>query len=110
MQWVVAYDIADDRRRTKLLKLLRNYGGYSVQESVVEGDWDATEWELVYFRVRQSIHHRSDTVIFYCQCATCLQHRVEIGVGADRPTALQIVDSATRPLGSKSKRQPKAKK
>ena len=105
MQWVVAYDIADDRRRTKVLRLLRDFGASSVQESVVEAEWDAVEWERVYYRVKASIHQRQDTVAFYRQCAECVANRVELGLPIARSDDwVTVVGVRTSALGRRGTR------
>jgi CRISPR-associated protein Cas2 len=101
MKWVVAYDIADDRRRTKVLKILRNFGGTSVQESVVEGEWDSVQWATVQARLRVAMHQRQDTIICYQQCLTCENGRVELGVKVDRPGPVLIVTSAREEVAQK---------
>jgi CRISPR-associated protein Cas2 len=108
MRWVVAYDVTDDRRRNRVLKILRNYGGQSVQKSVVEADWDGASWEFVFYRVRQAIHRTEDTVIFYRQCADCFERRVELGPPLERQGLLTVVSSATAPRSRRRRRQGKA--
>lgn len=61
-RYVVSYDVADDRRRNKVLELLDGYGDH-VQYSVFLAD--LTEQELVQLRVRlrEIINEREDQVL-----------------------------------------------
>jgi CRISPR-associated protein Cas2 len=72
---VVCYDIADDKRRTRLFKRLHQFGSpvqYSVFECLVD---DALLVKLKQ-TVRRTIKPNLDHVRFYHLCAAC-QRRVE---------------------------------
>jgi len=52
MLYVVAYDIADDKRRKKLSDLLEGYG-YRVQYSVYEIELSASKLERLLFEIER---------------------------------------------------------
>jgi CRISPR-associated protein Cas2 len=67
---VVAYDIPNDRRRTKLYKALHNFGT-PVQFSLFEGMLSDTELEQMRAKIRSIIKPRLDHVRIYQLCAAC---------------------------------------
>ncbi len=70
MYWVVAYDVVSDRRRQRLLSLLKDYG-IPVQRSVVECDLDERRFKEMRERVLGAISRRVDKVNFYRACGNC---------------------------------------
>ena len=81
--YVVAYDIPDDRRRTKVHKILQGFGKWT-QYSLFE--CFLSRKELVQLRTKLSEHliDKEDSVRFYPLCANCIE-RVET-VGGPPPT------------------------
>lgn len=67
---VVAYDIPNDRRRTRLHRVLRNFGT-PVQYSVFECLVDAHELAQMQRSVRRVIKERLDHVRYYHLCGAC---------------------------------------
>jgi CRISPR-associated protein Cas2 len=67
---VITYDIADDRRRNRLRKLLLGYG-QAVQESVVECDVSPAQLRELRERVTQTIQRDDDQVAYYPLCQSC---------------------------------------
>lgn len=61
---VVSYDIANDGRRTRVMKLLKNYGRH-VQESVFECDLHPTALSAMRERLVRLIAPREDNLRFY---------------------------------------------
>ena len=61
---VVSYDIGDTKRRTKVMKLLKNYGKH-VQFSVFECDLTATQLQELRQRLRALLHAPMDNVRMY---------------------------------------------
>jgi CRISPR-associated protein Cas2 len=85
---VVAYDVANDRRRVRLRSVLRKYG-LPVQESVWECHVTAREARALKAEVRKTIRKQSDLVRFYTLCADC-QELVEDERG---PVDVEIPDA-----------------
>lgn len=80
--YIVAYDIPDDKRRTKVHKTLCGYGAWT-QYSLFEC-W-LTRRQIIELRAKLARHliAERDSVRFYALCASCSE-RV-ITVGSDRP-------------------------
>lgn len=80
--YVIAYDIPSDRRRTKVLKILRGFGKWT-QYSVFECFLSQKELALLRERLRKQLRPDEDSVRFYPLCGTCCG-KVET-VGGDKP-------------------------
>ena len=64
---VVTYDIADDRRRMKVMKMLEGYGQH-VQESVFDCHLERATYREMVARLRKLIDGRSDNIRLYHLC------------------------------------------
>lgn len=69
---VLAYDIPDDRRRTRLFKTLKRFG-FTVQESVFEFHLNQGELRELKKAVHAVIDSTVDQVRYYYLCPTCHQ-------------------------------------
>lgn len=67
---VVAYDIPDDKRRTRLHKKLKNFGT-PVQFSVFECLLTEKEFQRMQAVVKHVIKREEDLVRYYQLCDTC---------------------------------------
>jgi CRISPR-associated protein Cas2 len=67
---VVAYDIADDKRRREVYKVLKDFGT-ARQESLFECQLDFDRITTLKRTVRQLIELPEDGVRFYSICAKC---------------------------------------
>jgi CRISPR-associated protein Cas2 len=67
---VVAYDVTDDRRRTRLHKRLKGFGT-PVQYSVFECLLDERRFQELKATVRKTINTKQDLVRYYRLCETC---------------------------------------
>ncbi len=67
---VVAYDISDDRRRTRLHKQLKSFGT-PVQYSVFECLLDERVFQKLKAVVRKTIDAKQDLVRYYRLCEGC---------------------------------------
>jgi CRISPR-associated protein Cas2 len=88
---VVAYDVANDRRRARMRSVLRE-DGLPVQESVFACELDATDAKRMMREVRATIRKRTDLVRFYTICAAC-RDLVENDMGpvaVETPPALVV--------------------
>ena len=64
MYWIVSYDIPDDKRRTKVAKILQGYG-QRAQYSVFECEIDAEQCAQLEGRLTRVIEKQEDDVRFY---------------------------------------------
>ncbi|MBA2287677.1 MAG: CRISPR-associated endonuclease Cas2 [Ktedonobacteraceae bacterium] len=80
--YVIAYDIPDDKRRTKVHKLLLGFGTWT-QFSLFECFLTGKERVLLHAKLAEHLIEAEDSVRFYPLCAQCLA-KVET-VGGPRP-------------------------
>ncbi len=80
--FIVAYDIPDDRRRTKIHKVLSGYGTWT-QFSLFECFLTRRQYVELKAKMARHLNPKTDSVRFYPLCGNCLQ-RVET-VGGDPP-------------------------
>lgn len=81
--YVIAYDIPDDRRRTKIHNILSGYGKWT-QYSLFECWLDRRQLLELQAKLIKHIRAGDDSVRFYPLCATC-QGKV-ITVGGEHPS------------------------
>ena len=80
--YVVAYDIPDDKRRTKVHKILLGFGKWT-QYSLFECFLSRKELVLLRSKLAEHLVEKQDSVRFYPLCANCVR-RVET-VGGPAP-------------------------
>jgi len=84
MKYVVTYDIANDKRRTKLSDLLGAYGirvNYSVFE--IELSERKREQLLHEIELKKLINKKYDSLRFYHLCENCVAKSFDVGNRAD---------------------------
>lgn len=79
MHLIVAYDIVDDRRRTRLADRLAELL-HRVQKSVFQGEVDAKRLEDVYQRIYEEVDLSEDSVLVLRLCGACLASIDYLGV------------------------------
>ena len=72
---VVSYDVSEDKRRTKIHKMLKSYGQW-MQYSVFECNVTATQYAKLRSRLSKVIKPDQDSIRFYFLCGCC-QGKVE---------------------------------
>lgn len=77
---VIAYDVVDDHRRSRLARLLEDHGT-RVQKSVFECYLDERTFLEVKGRVEDAIEMERDTVRYYFLCKRCLPSVQVSGLG-----------------------------
>jgi len=75
---VVAYDIADDRRRQKTAKILIQYG-LRCNESVFECLLSESKIQNMKAQIEKVIDAQEDIVLFYFLCKPCVMKRENLG-------------------------------
>jgi CRISPR-associated protein Cas2 len=80
MYVVIAYDVVDDGRRTRLAKALEGKID-RVQKSVFEGEVDGDALASLREAIGQTIHREVDSVRIYHLCAGCRAKTELIGTG-----------------------------
>lgn len=76
--YVVAYDIPDDKRRTKVHKLLLGYGKWT-QYSLFECFLTRKQFVLLRSKLSEHLIATEDSVRFYPLCAACVSKVETIG-------------------------------
>lgn len=80
MNTVVVYDIADDKRRNRFRRYLKELGIRS-QKSVFECRLDSRELREIRAYCRQYLDLKEDAVRIYRICATCMDKALIQGQG-----------------------------
>ena len=70
MIYIVAYDIANNRRRLKVAKILESWG-YRIQESVLQLRLDSATLARVRARLAALISESDDVIHIYPICSSC---------------------------------------
>ncbi len=81
--YVVAYDIPDDRRRTRVHKILTGFGNWT-QYSLFECFLTRKQLVLLRSKLAEHLEAKQDSVRFYPLCASCVD-KVET-IGGPPPT------------------------
>ncbi|MBX0331503.1 CRISPR-associated endonuclease Cas2 [Oscillochloris sp. ZM17-4] len=77
---IISYDVVEDKRRTKVMKLLKGYGTH-VQYSVFELDLDGEEFAKLGRKLRDLIDLNTDSVRCYRLDTTAVQRITIHGIG-----------------------------
>lgn len=77
---IISYDIVQDRRRTKVMKLLKGYGT-RVQYSVFECDVTTPQLNTLVAEIRGLIDQHTDSVRCYLLDAAAVQRVRIMGIG-----------------------------
>lgn len=80
MNLVICYDISSARRRNKVANLLESYG-LRVNYSVFELDIKDSEYKSIKSKISEIINQKSDKVLFYRICRTCMLKSESVGNG-----------------------------
>src|SRR6266487_4768548 len=76
--YVIAYDIPDDKRRTKVHKILLGYGKCT-QYSLLECFLTRKQPVLLSAKLTKHLEARQDSVRFYPLCANCVSKVETVG-------------------------------
>jgi CRISPR-associated protein Cas2 len=79
---VVAYDVADDPRRVRVMKMLKGYGEH-VQESVFECDLRSAAYRQMVKRLEGLLDLEADNVRIYHLCSADVDRIGQLGVGRE---------------------------
>ncbi|MCO6450981.1 MAG: CRISPR-associated endonuclease Cas2 [Caldilineales bacterium] len=89
--YVIAYDVADDKRRLRLAKLLQRQGE-RVQHSVFEVYLTAAELDRLVRSCRRMIKKEEDSIRFYALCDACAAKILVLGQAqVTEPPGVRIV-------------------
>jgi CRISPR-associated protein Cas2 len=88
--YVIAYDSPNDRRRTKLHKLLKGFGAWT-QYSLFECWLTDTQLVKLHTRLDKLLKESEDSVRIYPLCARCAGEVETIGSPRPQPDAVFMV-------------------
>ena len=88
--YVIAYDIPDDKRRTKVHQILLGYGKWT-QYSLFECFLTRKQLVLLRSRLAEHLVPRQDSVRFYALCANCVSKVETVGGPPPADTVLFLV-------------------
>ncbi|HZS79698.1 MAG TPA: CRISPR-associated endonuclease Cas2 [Ktedonobacteraceae bacterium] len=88
--YVVAYDIPDDRRRTKVHQTLLGFGKWT-QYSLFECFLTRRDMILLQAKLAEHLIASEDSVRFYPLCANCISKVETVGGGPPSDDLLYIV-------------------
>jgi CRISPR-associated protein Cas2 len=75
---LISYDISEDKRRTRIFKILKDYGQW-IQYSVFECDLDKKDYLKMRDRLERVIDNDEDSIRFYFLCVSCRDKIEKIG-------------------------------
>ena len=78
MIYIIAYDIADNKRRLRIAKTLESWG-YRIQESVFQLRLEATTLARVRSSLAALISDAEDVIHIYPICSSCADHADILG-------------------------------
>jgi CRISPR-associated protein Cas2 len=78
MNVVITYDVREDKRRTKIHRVLKSYGQW-MQFSVFECNVSETEYVRLRSRLGKLIKPEQDSIRFYFLCGCCKAKVERIG-------------------------------
>lgn len=80
VQFVVVYDVVNDRRRVRLARTLKGYLEH-VQKSVFEGPLEERRIEQLQRAVSRIVRRDVDSVRYYSLCRRCREATEIVGTG-----------------------------
>ncbi len=90
MFMVVCYDVVDDKKRTRLAKIMVNYGR-RVQKSVFECELDDRMFLRMKDAVEKVIDWEEDSVRYYVLCKNCKGNVTVSGTGVLREEEEEVI-------------------
>ena len=80
MYYIITYDIPDTPRRTKIAKILLDFGN-RVQYSVFEAELTEELYQKMVKRIRWHLIENEDNLIIYRLCQNCTAQKEQLGCG-----------------------------
>ena len=87
MRYLVAYDVADDKRRARVVKSLLNFG-HRIQFSLFECDLEGTDYLRMYRKVEAVMDFAQDRLHIFPICSACTGRSVVHGPSLQQSDAL----------------------
>jgi CRISPR-associated protein Cas2 len=91
---VIAFDVSDDRKRYRLVRVLKDYA-VRVQKSVFEAaDLPRASFLRLRSRAEREIEPRTDSLRYYLLCSACVGRVEHYGAGPgvlDDPESFEVI-------------------
>src|SRR5205085_11649062 len=87
--YVVAYDIPDDRRRTKVHKILKGFGQWT-EFSLFECFLTRKEVLQMQSKLEKHLNAQADRVRIYMICETCLAKIETVGIAQPKEETVYL--------------------
>ncbi len=88
--WLLAYDIRDDRRRTRIARLMESLGE-RVQNSVFEAWLTPDELQRILQKSEKVMKMEEDSLRIYALCEACRPRMKRLGQGKATPAPASSV-------------------
>lgn len=79
MDTIIIYDISENSLRTRVAKVLMDYGCIRIQESAFSGILNHNTREKLRLRLEKMMHDREGNIQFYPLCSKCFSLKESIG-------------------------------
>ncbi len=77
--YVIAYDIIDDKKRSRVANTLKDYG-QRIQKSVFECRLNGENFREMKQRLGKIINKKEDSILIYPLCEACMKLRQTMGI------------------------------
>jgi len=81
--WAI-YDISDNKKRNKIVKMCKNAGLYRVQKSVFLGDIDKNSIDELSLQSQEIIDEETDSVYIFPMCKDDFEKVILLGKAFDK--------------------------
>lgn len=88
--WVIAYDITDDLRRSRIVKIIEKHG-IRVNYSVFECMLTESQLEKLQEKITKLINTSEDKLIFYPLCVNCYSKIIYISKGIKKTEIVTVI-------------------
>lgn len=85
MNYLIAYDVKDNKKRKKIADVLEGFG-FRVNYSVFECEVNKTKLKHLIAKIEEHVDKKQDSVRFYHICKNCLPKSFEL---CDKPDVFE---------------------
>lgn len=78
MKYIISYDIASDRKRNKMSKILEDYG-VRIQYSIFECELNKNDLKQLRKKLEEFVDLKTDSLMFFPLCENCYNKKIFLG-------------------------------
>lgn len=82
LTWVI-YDITENKIRSRVANICKDYGLYRVQKSVFLGDLNRNDLDSLVLKSEETIDPETDSTYIFPVCDTCFKKKKLLGKAFD---------------------------